>query len=267
MAEKHNPIRPMVGATGGQVETRTPAHTRTPQGRPKNRPGEAIPNRKRILLIEDDAEIARLLEAELGEAGYEVDWAPSGMQGLVKLRESPPNLIILDLGLPDIDGAEIARRAKQNGDLPIIVLTATDAVERKVQLLLGGADDYLTKPFHPAELLARIQVQLRKSEGGEVRRVGALEIAVEARRVTHEGKEISLSPKEFALLELLSSRPGRVFSRDEIARHIWGHPLESNSNVVDVHVANLRAKLRDAGAYGYLRTVRGVGYALRQPKT
>ncbi|HHO58577.1 MAG TPA: response regulator transcription factor, partial [Oceanithermus profundus] len=171
----------------------------------------------------------------------------------------------LDLGLPDLDGSEIARRAKQHGDVPIIVLTATDAVERKVQLLLGGADDYLTKPFHPAELLARIQVQLRRSEGGEVRRVGELEIEVETRRVRAGGREVALSPKEFALLELLSSRPGRVFSRDEIVRHVWGRPLDSDSNVVDVHVANLRAKLREAGAYGYLRTVRGVGYALRKP--
>ncbi|WP_456446270.1 response regulator transcription factor [Oceanithermus sp.] len=228
-------------------------------------PEPAPEDPKRILIIEDDPEIANLLQAELGEAGYRVDWAPGGMQGLVKLREDPPHLIVLDLGLPDLDGSEIARRAKQHGDVPIIVLTATDAVERKVQLLLGGADDYLTKPFHPAELLARIQVQLRRGEGSEVRRVGDLEIEVETRRVRAGGREVALSPKEFALLELLSSRPGRVFSRDEIARHIWGKPLETESNVVDVHVANLRAKLREAGAYGYLRTVRGVGYALRKP--
>jgi len=223
-------------------------------------------NNRKILLIEDDPEIAELLKVELGEAGYVVEWAPSGMEGLVRLRETPPRLIILDLGLPDIDGAEIARRVKQHGDLPIIVLTATDTVERKVQLLLGGADDYLTKPFHPAELLARIQVQLRKGEGGEVRRVGDLQIDTETRRVRHKGVEVQLSPKEFALLDLLSSRPGRVFSRSEIEQHVWGHTLDTNSNVVDVHVANLRAKLRDVGAYGYLRTVRGVGYALRQPK-
>jgi len=221
---------------------------------------------KNILLIEDDPEIASLLKTELGEAGYRVDWASSGMEGLVKLREEPPHLIILDLGLPDIDGAEIARRVKQHGDLPIIVLTATDAVERKVQLLLGGADDYLTKPFHPEELLARIQVQLRKGEGMEVRRIGNLEIDLESRRVRHNGIEVSLSPKEFSIIELLSSRPGRVFSRDEIEKHVWGHPLETGSNVVDVHIANLRSKLREVGAYGYLRTVRGVGYALRQPK-
>ncbi len=221
---------------------------------------------KTVLLIEDDPEIARLLQAELSEAGFSVSWAASGMEGLVRLREEPPQLVILDLGLPDLDGAEIARRIKQHGDLPIIVLTATDAVERKVQLLLGGADDYVTKPFHPEELLARVKVQLRKAEGGDLRRVGGLEIDVAGRRVHHDGREVSLSPKEFALVELLSSRPGRVFSRSEIEKRVWGHPLDSNSNVVDVHIANLRAKLRDVGAYGYLRTVRGVGYALRQPK-
>lgn len=229
------------------------------------RPQPVRDDPKRILIIEDDPEIAGLLQAELGEAGYQVDWAPGGMQGLVKLREDPPHLIVLDLGLPDLDGAEIAQRAKQSGDVPIIVLTATDTVERKVQLLLGGADDYLTKPFHPAELLARIQVQLRRSEGAALRRVGELEIELASRRVRAGGREVSLSPKEFALLELLSSRPGRVFSREEIARHLWGKPLDSESNVVDVHVANLRGKLRDAGAFGYLRTVRGVGYALRRP--
>jgi len=258
--EDRNPSRnPTTATTADSPEAR-----KTP---PSARLEEGVLNHKRILLIEDDAEIARLLQEALSEAGCEVDWAPSGMQGLVKLREAPPDLVVLDLGLPDIDGAEVARRIKQNGDLPIIVLTATDAVERKVQLLLGGADDYLTKPFHTAELLARIQVQLRKGERGRIQRIGDLEISVEGRKVTHKDREITLSPKEFALLELLASRPGRVFSRDEIARHIWGRPLETDSNVVDVHVANLRAKLRDAGAYGYLRTVRGVGYALRQPKT
>ena len=225
---------------------------------------ESIP--KKILLIEDDRDIARLLQAELSEAGYEVSWAGSGMQGLVRLREDPPQLVVLDLGLPDLDGAEIARRIKQRGDLPIIVLTATDAVERKVELLLGGADDYLTKPFHPAELLARIQVQLRRGRGGEVRRVGELEIDTEARRVRHRGVEVQLSPKEFALVELLSSKPGRVFSRDEIEERVWDHPLDSGSNVVDVHIANLRNKLRAVEAFGYLRTVRGVGYALQPPK-
>ncbi|MCL4455239.1 MAG: response regulator transcription factor [Deinococcus sp.] len=219
---------------------------------------------KRILLIEDDAEIAKLLRLELGEAGFEVDWASSGMSGLVRLREAAPDLVILDLGLPDLDGAEVARRIRAGTEVPIVVLTAADAVERKVGLLSGGADDYILKPFHPQELVARIQVQLRHREGGEQVRVGDLEVHTAKRQVVFGENELRLSPKEFELLSLLCSRPGKVFARQEIEDHLWGRSLDKDSNVVDVHVANLRSKLREAGAYGYLRTVRGVGYALRQ---
>ncbi|MGQ9754003.1 MAG: response regulator transcription factor [Thermaceae bacterium] len=218
---------------------------------------------KRILLIEDDPGIAELLRLELGEAGFSVEWAENGMRGLIQLREKKPDLIILDLGLPDLDGAEVARRIRATSDIPILVLTAQDAVDRKVSLLLEGADDYIVKPFHPKELLARVQVQLRNKEGSEVLSVGGLELYPEKRLVRFEGRAIRLSPKEFDLLHLLLSRPGRVFSRQEIEERLWGRPLEKDSNLVDVHVANLRTKLREAGAYGYLRTVRGVGYAIR----
>ncbi|RTI04077.1 DNA-binding response regulator [Thermus scotoductus] len=218
---------------------------------------------KRILLIEDDAEVARLVELELKEAGFTVEWAKSGMEGLVKHRERKPDLVILDLGLPDLDGAEVARRIRATDDTPILVLTAQDAVERKVGLLSDGADDYLVKPFHPAELLARIQVQLRHKEGSEVLSVGRLELYPKRRQVFFGETEVRLSPKEFELLHLLMSRPGRVFPRQEIEEKVWGKSLGRDSNVLDVHVANLRAKLREAGAYGYLRTVRGLGYAVR----
>jgi two-component system response regulator QseB len=218
---------------------------------------------KQILLIEDDPEIARLLQLELSDAGFGVDWASGGMTGLVRLRENPPDLIILDLGLPDLDGGEVARRIRSGTSVPIIVLTAADAVERKVSLLSGGADDYIVKPFHPAELIARIQVQLRHHDGGETLSLGDLELNQGRRQVQYGGQELRLSPKEFELLSLLATRPGKVFSRLEIEEHLWGHSLEKESNVVDVHVANLRSKLREVGAYGYLRTVRGVGYALR----
>ena len=218
---------------------------------------------KRVLLIEDDPGIAELLHLELKEAGFQVDWAENGMRGLVRLRENRPDLVILDLGLPDLDGAVVARRIRATSDIPILVLNAQDAVDRKVSLLLEGADDYMVKPFHPRELIARIQVQLRNKEGSEVLSVGGLELYPKKRLVRFQDREVRLSPKEFELLHLLLSRPGRVFSRAEIEERLWGRVLEKDSNLVDVHVANLRAKLREAGAYGYLRTVRGVGYAIR----
>lgn len=219
---------------------------------------------KRILVIEDDPEIAQLLQLELGEAGYEVSWASSGMQGLIQVREDRPDLVILDLGLPDLDGGEVVRRVKSSVDPPIIVLTATDMVERKVSLLLDGADDYVTKPFYPQELLARVQVQLRHREGGEVLTVDGLVVHLGRREAFFKEHVLHLSPKEFELLTLLAGRPGKVFNRSEIERRLWGRILDSSSNVVDVHMANMRSKLREAGAYGYLRTVRGVGYALRK---
>ncbi|GAA6733286.1 response regulator transcription factor [Thermus oshimai] len=218
---------------------------------------------KRILLIEDDPEVARLVELELSEAGFGVLWAKGGIEGLTLFRQHRPDLVILDLGLPDLDGAEVARRIRATDETPILVLTAQDGVERKVGLLSDGADDYLVKPFHPAELLARVQVQLRHREGSEVLSVGQLELYPRRRQVFFAGREVRLSPKEFDLLHLLMSRPGRVFPREEIEEKLWGKPLGRESNVLDVHVANLRAKLREAGAYGYLRTVRGLGYALR----
>ncbi len=218
---------------------------------------------KRILLIEDDPEVAALLELELKEAGFAVDWAKGGIEGLLKHRQNRPDLVVLDLGLPDLDGAEVARRIRATDDTPILVLTAQDAVERKVHLLSDGADDYLVKPFHPEELIARIQVQLRHKEGSEVLSVGLLELYPKKRQVLFNGKEVHLSPKEFELLSLLMARPGRVFPREEIEEKLWGKPLGKESNTLDVHVANLRAKLREAGAYGYLRTVRGFGYAIR----
>lgn len=218
---------------------------------------------KRIVLIEDDADITRLLRLELEDAGFAFDAFERGATGLTAIREDPPDLVILDLGLPDMDGAEIARRIRRTDELPIVVLTAADTVDRKVALLGDGADDYVAKPFDVSELLARIRVQLRKRSAGEVRRVGDLTVDVLAREVHWREQEVSLSPREFAVLMLLTQQPGRVYARDEIGRAVWGADGNPSSNVVDVHVANLRGKLRDAGAHGTIRTVRGVGYAVK----
>jgi two-component system, OmpR family, alkaline phosphatase synthesis response regulator PhoP len=217
----------------------------------------------RILAIEDDPDITRVLRFELEEAGFLVHTAVDGISGLTAAREVMPDLVILDLGLPDFDGAEIARRIRKTSDIPIIILTALDAVGTKVQLLEGGADDYLTKPFEPAELVARVRVQLRKHRGGDALVLGKLEIQMEKRLVRYDQKEIRLSPKEFELLAFLARQPGRVYAREEIERGVWGSNLDDNSNVVDVHMANIRSKLRDVDGYGVIRTVRGIGYALK----
>ena len=170
---------------------------------------------------------------------------------------------MLDLGLPDLSGAEIARRVRRHDVTPILILTARDDVATKVELLNAGADDYLVKPFHVEELLARVGVQLRKQHVGAPKEIGDLTIDPVRRQVWWAGAEVRLSPREFALLAFIAAQPGRVYGRAEIERNVWGEDLPPASNVVDVHVANIRGKLRDAGGFGVIRTVRGVGYALK----
>lgn len=215
-----------------------------------------------ILIIEDDLDIANVLKLDLTDAGYSVDHADVAMTGLIKAREDNPDLIILDLGLPDFDGGDVVQRLRKNSAVPIIVLTARDTIDEKVRLLSLGADDYIIKPFHPDELLARVKVQLRQRVT-ESLTMGELTLDPQKRLATYKGEELRLSPKEFDILSLLIRQPGRVYSRQEIGQEIWQGRLPEGSNVVDVHMANLRAKLRDLDGYGLLRTVRGVGYALR----
>ncbi len=219
--------------------------------------------KKRILIVEDDVDILRLLTLELQEAGFEVLAFETGIRGLSAIRESDPDLVILDLGLPDLDGQEIARRVRRTGDTPLLILTAADEVETKVEMLNAGADDYLAKPFHVEELIARVNVQLRKRSLGAVRSIGEMTIDPVRRQVFWSDDEVRLSPREYELLAYLASQPGRVYSRKEIETNVWGEDLPPSSNVVDVHIANIRGKLREAGGYGVIRTVRGIGYALK----
>ena len=223
---------------------------------------ETSPN-QHIVVVEDDSDISRLLKLELEEAGYTVATFDTGMRGLAAVREEKPDLVILDLGLPDLSGAEIARRIRQTGDTPIIILTAADDVTTKVEMLNAGADDYLAKPFHAQELIARVGVQLRKRNGQAARTIGDLSIDAVKRQVMWENTEVRLSPREFDLVVYLSSQPGRVYSRQEIEVNVWGEELPPTSNVVDVNIANIRSKLRDAGGFGVIRTVRGIGYAVK----
>ena len=218
---------------------------------------------KRILIVEDDLDILRLLTRELEDAGFEVMAFDSGIRGLSAVRESEPDLVILDLGLPDLTGQEIARRVRHTGDTPIIILTAADEVGTKVEMLNAGADDYLAKPFHVQELLARVNVQLRKRTLGAAQKIGEMTIDPVRRQVLWAEDEVKLSPREYELLAYLAGQPGRVYSRKEIETNVWGEDLPPSSNVVDVHIANIRSKLREAGGFGVIRTVRGVGYALK----
>ena len=220
-------------------------------------------NSQHGLFVEDDADINRFLTLELQDAGFRVSSYTSGILGLTAVREEDPDLVVLDLGLPDLDGAQVARRIRTNLDTPIIILTAADEVSTKVEMLNAGADDYLAKPFHSEELIARINVQLRKRSGSAVRELGPLTVDVMRRQVFWEETEVRLSPREFDLLTYLSSSPGRVYSRQEIETNVWGEDLPPSSNVVDVHVANIRSKLREVGGFGVIRTVRGVGYAVK----
>lgn len=219
--------------------------------------------KNRILIVEDDVDILRLLTRELEDAGFEVAAYDSGMRGLSAIRESNPDLVILDLGLPDMTGQEIARRLRHTGNIPIIILTAADEVGTKVEMLNAGADDYLAKPFHVEELVARVNVQLRKRTLGVAQTIGELTIDPTRRQVFWADEEIRFSPREYELLHFLAGQPGRVYSRKEIEHNVWGEELPPSSNVVDVHIANIRGKLRDAGGFGVIRTVRGVGYALK----
>ncbi len=220
-------------------------------------------SRKRILIVEDDVDILRLLTRELKDAGFDVLAYESGIRGLSAVRENQPDLVILDLGLPDLSGQEIARRVRRTGDTPILILTAADEVGTKVEMLNAGADDYLAKPFHVQELLARVNVQLRKRTLGSALKVGEMSIDPVRRQVKWAEEEVRLSPREYELLVYLAGQPGRVYSRKEIENNVWGEDLPPSSNVVDVHIANIRGKLRDAGGFGVIRTVRGVGYALK----
>ena len=219
----------------------------------------------RILVIEDDRELGRVLLSLLRRAGFGARLAENGIRGLLALREDPPDLVVLDLGLPDLAGDEILARLRATSDLPVLVLTATRDLERKVRLLREGADDYLEKPFHPEELLARIEALLRRRASGKQLAVGPLVLDLEAGRARLGETEVALSPRELAIAALLARRPGRVYGKEEILEAVWGEDAP-RSNALEVHLAKLRSKLAQIGAEGYLRTVRGRGYALLEPR-
>jgi DNA-binding response OmpR family regulator len=215
----------------------------------------------RILIAEDEERIVSFLEKGLQAAGYSTMAAATGPDALALARDDLFDLVILDLGLPGLDGHEVLRQLRERGDrMPVVILTARDGVEDTVTGFERGADDYVTKPFRFEELLARVRARLRDAEQPEsaVLDHGSVSLDLRSRRATVEGRSVDLSAREFALLEALMRRPEQVLTRQQLLSHVWGYDFDPGSNVVDVYVRYLRRKLGSEA----IETVRGVGYRM-----
>jgi len=223
----------------------------------------------KILIVEDEPKTGDYLKQGLMEAGFSVDLLRDGVDGLHHALTESFDLAILDVMLPGLDGWGILRGIRRAGkDMPVLFLTARDAVDDRVKGLELGADDYLVKPFAFSELLARVRTLLRrgaKTTGAELLRVADLELDLLRRRVTRAGKRIDLTAKEFALLELLLRRQGEVLPRSLIASQVWDMNFDSDTNVIEVAMRRLRAKVDDSFEPKLIRTVRGMGYVLENP--
>jgi two-component system, OmpR family, response regulator MprA len=220
-----------------------------------------------ILVVDDDPRITDLLRRILAYEGFSVAVAASGDAALMRTLERAPDLIVLDVMLPGIDGLEVARRLRAAGDnVPILMLTARDAIADRVKGLDMGADDYLIKPFANEELLARVKAMLRRNlvERQEVLRYADVELDTGTRVAHRHGREIELSPTEYELLALFLRRPRQVLTRDIILDRVWGMDFEGSSNVMEVYVGYLRSKLEAEGEPRLIHTVRGVGYVFKE---
>jgi two-component system response regulator MprA len=223
------------------------------------------PPEQRILVVEDDDAIARMLEIELADAGYEVQRVARGGDALTEMTRDAPSAVVLDLRLPDRDGLAVCRQARRDGyHGPILMLTALDRLGDRVLGLDAGADDYLAKPFAIEELLARLRALLRRTTTTpRVLECGPVLLNPETREVTVKGDQVELTAREFDLLAYLMRKPGRVHTRDEIFEDVWGYDFLGESKVIDVFVSSLRRKLASTPEQSIVRTVRGVGYTVR----
>jgi two-component system response regulator MprA len=217
----------------------------------------------RILVVEDDELLASSLVRALGYEGYLVESRATGLDALDQIRRAPPDLVVLDVMLPGMEGIEVCRRIRRESDVPVLMLTARDTVADRVHGLDSGADDYMVKPFANEELLARIRTLLRRHQPLVSQQLALADLMLDsaAHAVTRHGRHIELTALEFRLLEFFLQHRGRVLSRPQIRSAVWDLEAETSSNVVDVYVRYLRQKL---GEPNLLHTVRGVGYVLRQ---
>jgi DNA-binding response OmpR family regulator len=219
----------------------------------------------RVLVVEDDDDIAQALQRSLRMEGYEVRTAGDGESALEQGRAFAPDLVVLDLGLPKIDGVEVARALRADDDVPILILTARDALDSRVEGLDAGADDYLVKPFERQELLARMRALLRRRppRGSAPLRVGDLSLNADTHEVSRGARTIDLTQREFELLEYLMRNERIVISRQRLLDEVWGYDPFSTTNTIEVFVSNLRRKLEAGGEPRLLHTIRGAGYVLR----
>src|SRR5216110_457457 len=226
----------------------------------------------KVLVVDDEKHIVELARLYLTREGYEVEGVGDGSQAVARFSQLKPDLVILDIMLPGTDGLTICKEIRKLSQVPIIMLTARDEVTDKVVGLEVGADDYLTKPFHPQELVARAKALLRRAkiepDQPKLIRAGKLEVDLERHEVRHGTSKVQLRPKEFDLLALLARHPGRVFQRSELLDLVWGYDFPGYTRTVDVHVQQLREKLTAGGVTNpTIQTVWGVGYKLEMAES
>jgi two-component system response regulator MprA len=221
---------------------------------------------ERILIIEDDQAILKLLQRGLAYEGYVVDMATDGRTGLILARDHTPDLVILDWMLPGIDGLEVCNRLRSGGSIPILMLTAKDTVQDRIQGLDAGADDYMVKPFNLDELLARVRALLRRTqpERVPVLKFADLTLDTGSRQAARGNRLVALTAKEYELLELFLRHPKQVLTREVIFDRVWGYDFGGESNVLEVYIRYLRQKLEAENEARLIHTVRGVGYVMRE---